>query len=172
MLLCGCGLYPLLLGSSDEAEAADQHDSDATKPLIGQAQPSSDATQPLIGEEELPGSNRFVESDDTDVNLDSGHQRLSTVLEVSRDYTESEDEGKADKSGSALVFDYKEESTTSSSKLKKQKNVDLDEGGKPKVLEKPVIKPKPAVAEKPVLLPKPKLLSKPDQPYQFSGLHA
>ncbi|KAK7097527.1 hypothetical protein V1264_004489 [Littorina saxatilis] len=157
-----------VVGGKDEAEAADQHDSDATKPLIGQAQPSSDATQPLIGEEELPGSNRFVESDDTDVNLDTGHQRLSTVLEVSRDYTESEDEGKADKSGSALVFDDEEESTTSSSKLKKQKNVDLDEGGKPKVLEKPVIKPKPAVAEKPVLLPKPKLLSKPDQPYQFS----
>ena len=127
-------------------------------------QPSPDATDPLIGEAELPGSNRFVESNQVEVKVNSRPQRLSTVLETSYDVSQSQTD---------VTSPSKSENNDDEKKSK-----DGEDGYKPKIVAKPAVKPRPAVllkpsvAPKPDLLPKPQLLAKPDQPYQFSGVLA
>ena len=159
-------LYSLLLPSSDE-------------PVAGETEALSVAAEPLIGEAELPGSNRFVESNETDVKIRSGGQRLSTVVEASSDFVASENDSTvtANVSESSETSDRDETAQyppTPERAESEKKKADAEDGGRPKpaLKPKPEVKPKPAIAQKPVLLPKPKLLSKPDEPYHFSGLHA
>ncbi|KAL8576452.1 hypothetical protein ACOMHN_049019 [Nucella lapillus] len=127
------------------------------------------ATEALVGETELPGSNRFIESNQADVRIDP--QRLSTVLEASKDLTESA-------AAKTEVGKTEDSDVQSDSKpgCGEEGKTDKDVGGdgKPRLAEKPAVKPKPAlmpkpsVTQKPVVLPKPQLLSKPELPYRFS----
>ncbi|XP_076467843.1 uncharacterized protein LOC143298775 isoform X2 [Babylonia areolata] len=138
---------------------------DVTEPTPLSSNP--DNAEPLIGETELPGSNRFVEPNSAEVRAD--HHKLSTVFEVSRDFTESD--------ASRMVEGEHEDSKSQSVSKPggaRDRSMDVGDSGKPmtgdkpELKPKPGVKPKPPVAQKPLLLPKPQLLSKPDLPYHFS----
>lgn len=146
----------------------------AILPIATDISAQNDSELP-VGEVELPGSNRFVQSEGPDSNLleatdDAKSDRLQTLLEVTEICSETEQ------------FTSEDTNTVSSDKTVQdkenlpQEQVNLEDEDKstdsvkPQSPMTPAVNKKPKIPQKPRPLPKPNLPLKPDKSFISSGV--